>query len=154
KPNGQNCMGTSQCVSNFCVDGVCCDGTCTGTCLSCNLAATKGTCTLIALGDDPDNECAGTDVCNGNGVCAKVNGTACAMDSECASTVCYDGVCCNAACGGACRSCNIMGSIGTCAPYANGTDPEGECAGSLNCNGAYLCESPHANGTACTVAGE
>lgn len=54
---GQPCMGPSDCVSGFCADGICCDSACTGTCEKCNLAGSVGTCSAIASGQDPDNEC-------------------------------------------------------------------------------------------------
>jgi hypothetical protein len=44
----------------------------------------------------------------------KANGAACMVGTECASAVCVEGVCCDVACAGPCRSCVLTGSIGTC----------------------------------------
>ena len=43
-PSGLN----SDCASNFCVNNVCCNTACTGTCMSCSLAGSVGTCSPIA----------------------------------------------------------------------------------------------------------
>ncbi len=44
KAAGLTCMGANECSSGYCVDGVCCNGACNGTCESCNLSGTAGTC--------------------------------------------------------------------------------------------------------------
>ena len=66
-------MGT-ECASGFCPsqDGVCCDAGCNGKCLSCLAAQTSsanGTCDDVDAGTDPQSECMGVKVCNGNGLC-------------------------------------------------------------------------------------
>jgi hypothetical protein len=43
-------------------------------------------------------------------------GRACQVGDECASGSCVDGVCCSTASCGACFSCAVTGSLGTCAP--------------------------------------
>jgi MYXO-CTERM domain-containing protein len=76
------------------------------------------------------------------------NGTACTADSDCESTFCVDGVCCDTECGGGvatdCQSClgamtgGADGTCGTVAATANYTcrpstgpcDPAGVCDGS------------------------
>ena len=51
------------------------------------------------------------------------------VDSECKSTFCADGVCCNVACKGPCVSCDQQGRGGTCWPTDVGSpDPHGVCA--------------------------
>ena len=56
-----------------------------------------------------------------NGTCGpKPNGQPCAAAGECASQHCVDGVCCKTACTGACRSCALPTSPGTCTPIAAG----------------------------------
>jgi len=84
-----------------------------------------------------------TDCANGfscaNGLCKKSTGQACSTSGECASGFCIDGVCCDNACSGLCMKCNQLGSVGTCANIPAGTDPDNECAGALNCNGAGAC---------------
>ncbi len=77
--NGSACTAAASCASGNCVDGVCCDTACNGACKACNIGATSGTCSNIATGLDPANECAGTYSCNGTGTCqscgdAMVNG--------------------------------------------------------------------------------
>ena len=52
----------------------------------------------------------------------------CATIAECATGFCINGVCCNAACRGACVSCVLPGSVGTCLPVAAGRpDPRATC---------------------------
>jgi len=58
----------------------------------------------------------------------------------CISDLCVDGVCCGDRCTGLCESCDLPGVEGRCSPYAAGTDPEGECAGMLMCDGDGKCE--------------
>ena len=36
--------GASDCGSGFCVDGICCNNACLGTCQSCNVTGSEGTC--------------------------------------------------------------------------------------------------------------
>jgi hypothetical protein len=60
----------------------------------------------------------------------------CTAGSDCASGQCADGVCCSSTCTGACRSCSLGATAGTCAAYAAGTDPEAEC-GPVSCAGHY-----------------
>ncbi|MDD5307083.1 MAG: hypothetical protein PHU25_07155 [Deltaproteobacteria bacterium] len=62
---------TSVCGADPCVDGYCCDDSCTDVCEACNLTGSKGTCTPVPLGDDPDSECTAQDAgsCGSNGAC-------------------------------------------------------------------------------------
>ena len=72
KPNGASCTSGVQCQSGSCVDGVCCNTACAGLCQACSLAKNgiaDGTCADIPSGTDPDDECAGTQTCNGAGGC-------------------------------------------------------------------------------------
>jgi hypothetical protein len=94
-----------------------------------------------------------------DGGCGAPQGAACAANSDCASASCADGVCCANACTGPCRSCNQPGSDGVCLGYAQGTDPELECASGMTCNGAGACGKPptsgsKANGELCSGAAE
>ena len=59
----------------------------------------------------------------------------CAANSECASGFCVDGVCCNAACGDQCYSCNLAGSAGYCTPQIAGDDLNA----AVPCTGAHTC---------------
>jgi hypothetical protein len=72
--NGQFCTANGNCVSGFCPieDGVCCDTMCSGTCEACLASKTgnsDGICGPVFFGTDPDDECSGTEVCNGAGSC-------------------------------------------------------------------------------------
>lgn len=66
---GKKCTLAADCTSGNCVDGYCCNTACTGTCQSCGLAGYYGTCSPIANGVDPADECPGQKTCNGAGGC-------------------------------------------------------------------------------------
>ena len=63
----------------------------------------------------------------------------CAMDSQCTSGHCADGVCYDTACQGQCEACDVAGSIGICQAVSG--KPHGVrtgCVGSTAaCNGTY-----------------
>jgi hypothetical protein len=83
------------------------------------------------------------------------NGEGCtaATASQCASGFCVDGVCCNvAACTGACKSCNVAGSEGTCVLVKAGTEVAGSCDSGKACDGTGTCKTK--NSTACTSGAE
>jgi hypothetical protein len=109
-------------------------------------------------GVDASDDADAGDPC-ANGGCGAPQGAKCAANGDCASGFCADGVCCANACTGPCRSCNQPGSDGVCLGYAQGTDPELECASGTTCNGAGACGKPpssgsKANGDLCSGAGE
>src|SRR5262245_49342804 len=58
KPIGAACGGGPECNSGFCEQGVCCGSTCTGTCRSCAVPSSVGTCTNVPDGSDPLGQCA------------------------------------------------------------------------------------------------
>lgn len=64
-------------------------------------------------------------------------GGSCDETSDCSSNRCSDTVCCNSDCTGICGACNVAGSIGSCSPVPDGTDPAGECPG-VSCASYYL----------------
>ena len=145
---GETCSANDECGSGFCTDGVCCDADACGECESCNVAGNLGACTNIALGDTDDTgdgqscgtdagQCSGDDAadcaCDGGGNCETIQGQECAMDGECISMQCADGVCCDVDCMGECEACDT-GAVGECAGFANFTDPESECAANEQCD--------------------
>ena len=105
----------------------------------------KGDCTI-------DTDCQAGSFCAA-GICvAKYgNGHACGLSSQCASTRCVDGVCCDTACTAQCQACDVKGSIGTCT-----TVPEGQPhAGRFRCDGTGICQAACAGtiATGCTFPG-
>ncbi len=158
---GTSC-GKSQCTGNV-AKGEICDGL--GNCTLdengadcghyvCSAGTCKGSCAS-------DDDCIATDFCNAGTCTTKRDlGAACAGGSECKSTYCVDGVCCNTLCNGLCQACTkaakAFGSDGTCGNAANGKDPHDECpdggAGSCEldgaCDGSGTCRL-YAPGTTC-----
>lgn len=53
--------------------------------------------------------------------------SACAVDIECDSRHCADGLCCENSCEGTCRACDLVGSEGMCTEVPDGDDPDLEC---------------------------
>jgi hypothetical protein len=160
--NGAACTGAAQCSSGFCVDGICCNSACTGACQACDIASSAGTCSPIADGQDPINECeqqavstCGTDgACNGSGACRKyAAGTQCAP-GRCTGSTEYAASTCNAA--GACTA----GNMRSCAPnMCTGDSCASTCSGANDCQSGFFCDggtcrSKRPNGMACTVAGQ
>ncbi|MDY0000802.1 MAG: MopE-related protein [Polyangia bacterium] len=217
--NGDDCSRKEMCQSNFCVDGVCCESACGGTCESCAITGSEGSCTAIGAGLDPDDECGSTaqatcgqngfcsgtrtcafwptgtvclaqfcsgqtvnynDTCDGLGACQeggtgdchpyvcgttacrttcsdnahcvagyycsggacvmkKPNGGTCLNPAECQNSNCVEGYCCDTPCSGACRSCALPATLGTCTNITAGTDPRDECGLCRTCNGSAAC---------------
>ena len=54
-------------------------------------------------------------------------GGICATAADCKSGFCFDGVCCRSDCSGACQSCAVEGSVGTCTDVPVGADPRNDC---------------------------
>ena len=153
---GIGCGTGADCPSGFCVDGVCCNTACNGTCQSCNVPGSPGTCTPIAAGTDPAGECGAGAACDGLGNCRKQNGGTCAQGSDCLSANCADGFCCDTACTGLCEQCNLAGAAGTCTAAPAGSDPHNDCptdavstCGRTGfCSGSRTC-SLYPSGTVC-----
>ena len=101
---------------------------------------------MVLEDDDETWEYKVTNLANGAGCTA-------AFAASCASGFCVDGVCCDvAACTGACQSCNVAGSEGTCVQAAPGTEVPGSCTAGMACDGSGACKSK--NGQACAAAAE
>jgi len=141
---GQPCS-SGGCAFGNCIDGVCCASSCTGSCQRCAMGT--GLCGSVVNAVDPDTcDSSGTRICNGSGVCKKVNGQDCTvpMASDCLTGNCVDGKCCDqtAAFCGTCRTCN--GSTpGTCQAVTNmSQDTECDTAG-------YSCDGSNNGANAC-----
>lgn len=80
-------------------------------------------------------------------------GEGCTAAGQCASGFCVDGVCCDvAACTGACKSCNVPGSAGTCVLAKAGTEVAGSCDAGKACDGTGSCKTK--NSVACASAAD
>ena len=133
--------------STSCADGTCrpicdqgwgdCDSNPTNGCESPLASATYcGACL-------EDGQCPNGFYCNGV-LCEKKHsdGQPCRRNTECVSTFCTDGVCCNTACDGKCQTCNMQGFKGICKFYNAGEDPENDCddQGASTCGLNGLCD--------------
>ncbi len=92
------------------------------------------------------------------------NGTTCSKPSDCASTFCVDGFCCDTACTG-CQACAAVlkpsgKDDGTCGPALTGTNPHkapcpvdlpATCGHDGLCDGAGACRVHAPSGTPCTT---
>jgi hypothetical protein len=85
----------------------------------------------------PDTAIVRTDTGCGLG-CGRALGADCTAASECASRLCQNGVCCDAICTGACRSCSLPASRGTCSPVTGAADAD-SCTGTRSCDSAGTC---------------
>jgi hypothetical protein len=160
--DGEPCTDALECSSGYCVERVCCDSACDALCVACTAAnkggGADGSCGPVAVGTDPDGDCAdeGSPRCGQNGWCdgggscstygeAPCVPEACGSPSDCASGYCVDGICCNAACDGECQACTARGGSsedGLCQPALAGTDPHNDCPdgnGSGSCVGVQIC---------------
>jgi hypothetical protein len=166
------CDGVGGCA-NYARDTQCLQPSCTG-----NRLNTAGTCDGLGTCRNPgvqdchpfrcadgectkscqtDHDCDTGNVCN-NGSCGlKPPGAVCAAAGECASNYCVDGVCCMTACTGACQTCALPTSPGTCLTVAkDNADPHGicqdkgasSCGTNGKCDGTGSCET-YAPGTKC-----
>jgi len=158
---GATCNGAGDCASGFCQQSVCCASSCTGTCQSCALSGSAGTCTNVPLGQDPLAACtdAGAATCGTNGFCdgsgkcqLYTAGTICGA-ATCATGTATAARTCDGA--GICRSATPS----SCAPYAcnaAGTACNTTCAGNADCAASVTCNTSTnscglaPNGTTCT----
>jgi hypothetical protein len=151
KTRAAGCDGAGACPpaeTDMCAQG-CASGTndCLGACMN------DGECSAA----DPTKPFCDAGTCTPK----KPRGRACGAGSECTSTFCADGVCCNSACGSQCDSCKESGSMGICLrvvgdPRSGGVPARSPCAGSGTCKGqcdgaAATCQNPGGS-TACGSA--
>jgi len=133
-----------------------CDGA--GTCrqvpASCGHYVCRANACLTTCTGDGD--CVTGDTCQ-SGSCTNLKplGAACVAGTECLSTFCAEGFCCNAASCGSCRSCALTATRGTCTPVTAGTADAGcvvsavaTCGTNGLCDGAGQCAS-YPTGTTC-----
>jgi hypothetical protein len=114
-----------------CSDGL---NNCSGQCVdTTNNPKYCGDCTTKC---DPAGYCK-------DGTCMKLLGDICTADTECVSSHCVDGVCCDTSCSSLCEACiasKTGGNDGECGKIVKATDPDNECPGTDSCNGAGCCE--------------
>jgi len=140
-PAGTEC-GAKSCSGGilYAVDtcdgsGVCADGGST----SCAPYVCSGN--ACSLNCATDNDCVVGYYCSASQCVAKKGlGEVCGANQQCLSGYCVDGVCCDNACTGTCRSCNNAGSVGVCTFALTNTDPQTECGWCQACNGAGACK--------------
>jgi Cellulose binding domain len=159
KPLGGACGADAECNSAICAQGRCCSAACTGTCKSCAVAGSEGTCRNIPDGMDPLGQCAdegattcGLDgQCNGAGACRKyAANTTCGMDS-CSAGAEHPAPRCDA------TSTCAPGALRSCSPYVCGTtNCKTSCASSADCVAGFTCVgsvcTQLSNGMPCTSA--
>jgi hypothetical protein len=148
KPNGAVCQAGAECQSTFCAQGVCCATACTGTCMSCALQGTAGTCAPVAPGgSDPTGTCTDkgaascgtTGFCNGSGGCAVY-----AAGTQCAAPVCVDDTTAALA-----RTCD---GAGTCKPATPQTCAPFKCSGTTkSCISVCTADTDCATGQVCNA---
>jgi hypothetical protein len=170
------CNGQGGCAK-FAAGTVCKPASCSGgSQIPASTCDGNGTCVLGApincfpfrcVGDACKATCAGNGDCVAPNVCTmpgpsgscgkKGPGQRCSAASECKSSFCVDGVCCDQACGGSCRYCAFPSSPGRCvAVPVDVPDPRmacvdrgaASCGTNGRCNGAGACQS-YAPGTVC-----
>jgi MYXO-CTERM domain-containing protein len=143
------CNGTGSCVdkgSQACSTGYSCQaGVCNTQCTSDAQCASSYWCDTVSK------------VC----VADRTSGQSCARDAACTGNAnCVDGVCCNSACTGTCRSClknqTGLSADGLCGDILDDTDPANECTIDVayptsckapgTCNGAGACRVYAKNG--------
>jgi hypothetical protein len=167
-----SCDGIGGCAK-YAAETICLPPTCSG-----NRENTAGTCdglgtcraqgvqecgTYECTGGACINHCASDNDCVAGHSCVsgscgpKSIGQPCSAGTECASTYCVDGVCCNSNCTGACHSCALSTSLGTCAPSPAGNgdphkvcldQPATSCGTDGTCDGAGNCHK-YPTGTQC-----
>jgi hypothetical protein len=166
KDNVGACTLAKECISGFCVDGFCCNGACSGSCMSCRVPGSVGTCSPIPLnnpaeGDCPDDgaqTCARNGKCNGAGGCMLYpSGSTCSAETCPAGSATHTrpGLCDGQ---GHCGA----GQVQPCTPYlcnaATGTCYSGCSTGGSECQPPNLCANgscgKKGNGQACSSPSE
>ncbi len=158
-PLGAPCASRDDCNSDLCEQSVCCVTTCTGTCRSCALAGSAGTCTAVPAGQDPLDHCVdqsaascGTNgSCDGAGACQHYPASTICIPASCATPVFTPAGTCDGA--GTCRppvaidcgpyACATTGCRTTCVTAADCATGDvcilGACGAPTNLKLQYLC---------------
>jgi len=164
---GDTCIDGTDCASGHCADGVCCDTACTDSCRACNLAGSRGTCSIVPSGTIPltgHDSCMGQpqSTCGRDGTCDDSGNCRLWNDVECKPASCDSGL--NE--GHAASKCDGQGNCVdapavTCAPFKCKADNTG-CA--TSCTMTNECVSPNScvnmscgkkpNGAMCSAASE
>lgn len=154
--SGSTCSDGSTCRSGHCVDGACCDTKCDGTCESCGISGSEGTCTPYANGTDPESECLGganagdpcAGSCDGSGACTYPTGS-----TSCGNPMCAAGKQTTYGCGsdGSCAPEQTSCGNYTCGSSAcrSSCTSDGQCVASAFCNTSNKCVPRKADGGAC-----
>jgi len=147
KPDGAVCGDGVECGSGICVQGTCCRTACAGSCMTCALPGSAGTCKPVPAGAvDPAGQCrdqgassCGTDgVCDGAGGCHRY-----AAGTQCAPPECPAG----ATTATLARTCDGAGNCQaattqSCAPYTcNGATCRAACGVDADCAGGMFCNA-------------
>jgi hypothetical protein len=156
KLNGAGCGMGNECQSGQCQQGVCCASSCTGTCRSCAMAGSMGTCALVGGGQDPLNQCAdqgamtcGTDgMCDGAGACRLYAAATPCGATTCSGSTFTSAPTCNGS--GVCQP----GTQSSCTPYVCGaTTCKNSCTSATDCVSPNPCGAgkcgKFSNGTTC-----
>jgi Putative metal-binding motif len=94
-------------------------------------------CPVSCAGDADCDAAAHCDTPTGSCVPDLGAGGFCTRGGECLDGLsCVDSVCCTSSCSGICTACDVVGTVGSCAPIPSGTDPDLEC-GRVSCSGYY-----------------
>jgi hypothetical protein len=164
RPGREACLGTGACAGTCDgTDGARCrypgdDVECAPATCSAGVAMTRRVCSgagvclpaagvscapyacdgpICAGGCGPGRPCVSGTYCTG-GRCQPVQaqGSTCTEAGQCASGNCAQGRCCISACTGACQSCALAGTAGTCTTVPFTSDPNncGRCGGKCSSN--------------------
>ena len=160
---GGACDAPTDCKSGFCFDRVCCRSDCAGSCQSCTVEGSVGTCTSVPVGADPRGDCPDDGLascgrngfCDGTGACALYPaGAICRAQSCAGSTVSHAARCDGAGVCGATSS-------DSCGPYRcndAGAACRADCAGDADCVGGAACVNgscgPKPPGATCAGAAD
>jgi hypothetical protein len=148
------------CASNVYTPAAACDGG--GRCvtpdaLPCSPYSCNGSKCFNACAADA--QCVAPNRCAASSCGLAGRGAACSSNAECKSNICAQGYCCDKSCSGACQSCGLPGTLGTCTNVATGSaDPARLCKdqGATSCGTNGKCQAgacqKYASGTACGAA--